>query len=487
MPVCSGIFSRGGRSLLLPLHEWLPIRKRLHALLNGTAIRQYDRTQETESTAMLANYCLNPGAWYLHHRTFSLSVIVRIIFGQQFKMSESDIIDLQAAVRVFIGLLGKTPLDWFPNLTKIPKLFQIWRGSLEKIANAHHITYKRWYDPMREQVERGTAPSSFLSNWLSDLGLDKAQKKEEEEAMYTVIELLEAGFDTTRQALNIMAMAAMEYPDVFRRARLEVDGVCGVGSDARLPTLADMKGLPYICAMVKEILRWRLITPFIIEHACSEDVEFDGYSFPAGTGFSINVAAVSNECDEPSVFRPERWLNGYEADVTHGLWIFGGGRRACVGSRVAQRSLFLCVSKLVQSVDFSLNGQYDSHVFNSHVEGEPFPLHASIRNAIICSSSVFHHLPSPRPSGGATTWSSLSFGTGLVSSTRICRTIGQTNSGSFDPSTARTCTPLRFAGSVVRQRRAHSTRSVMLSSPPSSNVTVPCAVRYLTVAGKKYA
>ena len=48
------------------------------------------------------------------------------------------------------------------------------------------------------------------------------------------------------------------YPEVMRKAQHEIDVV--VGSD-RLPTFADTPNLPYVHAMVMEVLRWRPVAP----------------------------------------------------------------------------------------------------------------------------------------------------------------------------------------------------------------------------------
>jgi cytochrome P450 len=48
------------------------------------------------------------------------------------------------------------------------------------------------------------------------------------------------------------------YPNVMKRAQAEIDAV--VGRD-RLPTFEDRENLPYIRAMVKEVLRWRPVGP----------------------------------------------------------------------------------------------------------------------------------------------------------------------------------------------------------------------------------
>lgn len=50
----------------------------------------------------------------------------------------------------------------------------------------------------------------------------------------------------------------IHYPEVMRRAQVQIDAV--VGRD-RLPVFSDREQLPYIEAMVKELLRWRSVGP----------------------------------------------------------------------------------------------------------------------------------------------------------------------------------------------------------------------------------
>lgn len=139
--------------------------------------------------------------------------------------------------------------------------------------------------------------------------------------------IIAAGGDNTRMAMNTFVMAALCYPDVFRRAKDEIDKVCSpIGKAKRLLRLVDMAKLPYICAMVKETLRWRPSVPLIPERQLTQDLEFERYWFPKGTNFVINCVAVSRECEEPDIFKPERWLDGTESSIIHGLWQFGGGR-----------------------------------------------------------------------------------------------------------------------------------------------------------------
>ena len=48
------------------------------------------------------------------------------------------------------------------------------------------------------------------------------------------------------------------FPEVQKRAQAEIDTVVGSG---RLPTFADQPHLPYVNALVSEVLRWHSVIP----------------------------------------------------------------------------------------------------------------------------------------------------------------------------------------------------------------------------------
>lgn len=53
-------------------------------------------------------------------------------------------------------------------------------------------------------------------------------------------------------------LAMVLYPEVQKKAQAELDAV--VGAD-RFPTFEDRAQLPYVDAMVKEVLRWNPVVP----------------------------------------------------------------------------------------------------------------------------------------------------------------------------------------------------------------------------------
>ena len=54
-------------------------------------------------------------------------------------------------------------------------------------------------------------------------------------------------------------------PDVQKRAQEEIDRV--VGPD-RLVGISDRPDLPYLCALVKEVMRWHVLAPLSTSASC---------------------------------------------------------------------------------------------------------------------------------------------------------------------------------------------------------------------------
>lgn len=137
---------------------------------------------------------------------------------------------------------------------------------------------------------------------------------------------MEAGSDTSRIAIGQCIACAAIYPEWVKKARAEMDAVCG--NAERLPSFEDRDKMPYMTAVAKEILRWR---PFIqggTPRELIQDDEYEDYKFPAGTVFTWNPWAIAlnpKEYDDPLTFKPERFLNDDLRNPLKGHWSFGAG------------------------------------------------------------------------------------------------------------------------------------------------------------------
>lgn len=75
-------------------------------------------------------------------------------------------------------------------------------------------------------------------------------------------------------------------PHVVRKAQEEIDRV--IGND-RLPTSMDRPNLPYIEAVVKEVLRWHPVAPMGLPHTSTTEDVFEGYLIPKGSMVIANI------------------------------------------------------------------------------------------------------------------------------------------------------------------------------------------------------
>ncbi len=68
--------------------------------------------------------------------------------------------------------------------------------------------------------------------------------------------------------------------------------------------------------------------------------------------------------------------------VEQDLWqfAFSGGRRMCVGYKLAQKELFIAYSRLLFCFDFSPAGPFDDKILNAFSPGEPFPVRVTVRS-----------------------------------------------------------------------------------------------------------
>lgn len=77
-----------------------------------------------------------------------------------------------------------------------------------------------------------------------------------------------------------------KLPEAQRKAQEEIDRVVGT---ARLPTFNDRANLPYVDALVKEVLRWHPVAPMGLPHTSTEDDICEGYFIPKGSTLLPNI------------------------------------------------------------------------------------------------------------------------------------------------------------------------------------------------------
>jgi len=215
------------------------------------------------------------------------------------------------------------------------------------------------YNFTKQEMAAGNALPSFVSATLEN---EKLLTLEDiRDLKFTASSMYGGGADTTVSAEYAFFLAMVLYPDVQKKAQVELDAIIGEG---RLPGFADQPHLPYINAIVTEVLRWNSVAPTGVPHTALEDGFIGGYFIPKGALILANLWNMLHDPEtypDPFKFDPERFIAspGKETQRDPRNVCFGYGRRICPGMHLAEASLFACIATSLAVFDiekFVVNG-----------------------------------------------------------------------------------------------------------------------------------
>ncbi|RDX48634.1 cytochrome P450 [Lentinus brumalis] len=188
-----------------------------------------------------------------------------------------------------------------------------------------------------------------------------------------------AGQETTSNTLSWALLELAKQPHIQSRLREEVHAMertIRERGDADF-TVADFEAMPYLQAVLKEILRFYPAVPHLFRQSLHDDVlplskpmmtrsgkVVTEIPIRAGLRIILSVCAYNREKDvwgeDAHAFNPERWLDpskgkrGTSVGVYSNLLTFAGGVRACIGWRFAIYELQAFLTELVSNFQFEL-------------------------------------------------------------------------------------------------------------------------------------
>ncbi|KAI2630115.1 cytochrome P450 [Xylaria nigripes] len=347
----------GYRVLNMPYGDrWRMAHRVYHSILNIKAAKSFVPYQDLENKQMLQGFLDQPDTWASHLRRYSFSLTTQMIYGfrtptlddWRFKTLFHNLHQFSKAMGTASAML----LDMFPLLRVLPDSLLPSRAHAKELhVNEMKLHKNNWME-VKKKLRAGTAKPSL------SVDLIKAQDAEgfsDEQAAYIAGNLLEAGADTTAAQLTGFVQAMLLFPEVQKKAQAEIDLVCG----GRMPTMDDWDNLPYIRACMKETNRWMPTAILGIAHSNIKEDFYMGYRIPKDSICVANVWAIHmnpKRYPNPTAFVPERYIDDNttsmestkQKDVSkRDHFLFGAGRRICQGMHIADRSMFLGISRLL--------------------------------------------------------------------------------------------------------------------------------------------
>ncbi|KAG5350454.1 hypothetical protein C0989_010974, partial [Termitomyces sp. Mn162] len=222
----------------------------------------------------------------------------------------------------FIPLLKYVPA-WMPGVD-FQRKAKAWRDcTMQLVENPFAV--------VQQKLAKGEAMEpSFVSYCLGNMDSSGGDIDVQQRIIRdTAASLYEAGSDTTVSALNTFVLAMVCHPEVQRKAQTELDSVLPPG---HLPDFSDEQALPYLSAIIKEVLR--SIYP------------------------------------DPDTFNPDRFMKDgkLNPDIRDPSMAFGFGRRFCPGRHMAISSIWIAAASILTTFHLSKAVDNDGRVIEPSQE-----------------------------------------------------------------------------------------------------------------------
>uniref|UniRef100_A0A8C6WPR8 Uncharacterized protein n=1 Tax=Neogobius melanostomus TaxID=47308 RepID=A0A8C6WPR8_9GOBI len=265
------------------------------------------------------------------------NIICSMVYGSRFEYDDPKFVALVSDANRIIQIAGSPSVQ-------IYNLFP-WLGRLVPKRN-EFINFQELEGDAKPQMCRGFIVLYMLEG-VPDSPFD------EDNLLQTVLQLFNAGTDTTATTLRWGLLIMAKYPHLQDQVREEISRVIG----SRQVLIEDRKDLPFTDAVIHETQRIANIVPMAIPHRTSQDITFQGHFIKKGTTvFPLLTSVLYDESqwEKPHSFHPAHFLDKDGKFVKRDAFMpFSAGRRICLGEGLARMELFIFFVTLMQRFRFT--------------------------------------------------------------------------------------------------------------------------------------
>ncbi|KAF2264583.1 cytochrome P450 phenylacetate hydroxylase-like protein [Lojkania enalia] len=332
-------------------------RKAAATALNRPAVQSYMPLIDLESNVSIKELLhdskggeidLDPRAYW---QRYALNTSLTLNYGYRISGDKDDallkeITDVERGVSNFRSTSNNWQ-DYVPLLRIFP--------SQSKEANKFRVRRDIYMDKLlgilKEKIAMGTDKPCITGNILKD----PETKLNDAEIKSICLTMVSAGLDTVpgNLIMGIAYLASEQGQRIQARAYEEIQEVYPE-NNAWEKCLHEEK-IPYITALVKEILRFWTVIPICLPRVSIKPIEWNGAVIPEGTTFYMNAYAADydeSHFKDPHNFVPERYLDMPDgAGTPH--YGYGAGSRMCAGSHLANRELYTAFVRLISAFEFT--------------------------------------------------------------------------------------------------------------------------------------
>ncbi|XP_060773504.1 cytochrome P450 2J2-like [Neoarius graeffei] len=284
------------------------------------------------------------------------NIISTLVFGHRFEYHDENFQNILRLDAEAIFLSGSTQSQLY---NAFPRLFEYLPGPHQKIFANYAKIIEFLKDEMRKHKEDWdpSNPRDYIDNFLLEIEKkknDPAAGFNIETLLAAMLDMFEAGTETTSTTIRWGLLFMMKYPEIQKKVQAEIDKAIG---RSRQASMADKPNMPYTEAVIHEIQRMGNIAPLGLPKMASKDTVLGGFFIPKGTSMTTNLSSVLNDkniWETPDTFNPGHFLDDQGRFLKKDAFLpFSAGKRACVGEQLARMELFLFFTSLLQCFTFS--------------------------------------------------------------------------------------------------------------------------------------
>ncbi|KAL6580900.1 hypothetical protein OROMI_006823 [Orobanche minor] len=354
---------------------WRSLRRNMvQNMLSAARLKEFrcvrDSAMDKLIERLTSEAAANGGAvWVLRNARFAVfCILLDMCFGVE--MDEETIEKVDQMMKTVLIVLDPRLDDYLPILS--PLFSKQWKR-VQQVRNKQIETLVPLIEKRRNAVQNlgsdKTVASFAYLDTLFDLKIEGRNSSPSNPEIVTLCsEFINGGTDTTATAIEWAVARMIETPEFQTRLYDEIRSTVGEGTKVEEK---DVEKMPYLNAVVKELLRKHPPTYFSLTHAVTEPAKLGGYDIPTDANVEFFLPGISDDPNlwaDPEKFDPDRfWAGREEADITGVTGVkmipFGIGRRICPGLSMATVHVSLMLARMVHEFEWSYhlddNGKVD--------------------------------------------------------------------------------------------------------------------------------
>ncbi|CAI9604787.1 unnamed protein product, partial [Staurois parvus] len=207
------------------------------------------------------------------------NVICSIIFGERFEYNDPTFKKLIRIMDENEKLAGSPKMMLFNFFPRISTFFGTHKEIMQQFEELKDFVLKRIKH--QRQMFDANAISGYIDAYLLKQEQESSKAEtyfdDDENLVYSVLDLFGAGTETTSTTLRWGILLMMKYPEIQKKIQEEIQTHIEQG---QMPRVDDRKNMPYTDAVIHEIQRFSNIVPMNVSHTTPSDVYFRGYCIP---------------------------------------------------------------------------------------------------------------------------------------------------------------------------------------------------------------